>query len=228
MKKVFAAFIITAVCIFAFGGCGKKEEEPAADVKEITAAGSDDAAPEAVKASEKTEEVTDDTGSDAEEIVKINVEKKVYDVELTIPKQFADDITQEELDRITDEKGYKSATLNEDGSVTYVMTKDQHREMVDGVRKGIDESLAEMAGSEDYPEITEVTANDNYTEFTVTTKNEEPSTMESLSVLGFYMTGGMYSIYSGEEIDNVHVEFVNADTGEVIGSTDSKDMGKDK
>lgn len=29
---------------------------------------------------------------------------------------------------------------------------------------------------------------------------------------------------AGEEVDNIHVEFVNADSGEVISSGDSKDM----
>ncbi|MCR5591586.1 MAG: hypothetical protein K6F73_08630 [Lachnospiraceae bacterium] len=226
MKKAFSAIIITVVCTLVIAGCGKKEEETAAPVKEITVVESGDSAPEEKK-DPAAETAAEDVFSDIKAIADIDVEKKVFDVELTIPKEFADDITQEELDKAVNEKGYKSATLNEDGSVTYVMTKDQHREMVDEVKKGINESLAEMAGSEDYPEITKVTANDNYTSFAVTTKNEEPSMMESMSVLGFYMTGGMYSIYSGEDIDNVHVEFINAATGEVIGTTDSKDMGKE-
>ncbi len=39
------------------------------------------------------------------------------------------------------------------------------------------------------------------------------------------MYGGMYGVFSGEKPENVHVEFVNADSGEVISSGDSKDMG---
>ena len=49
---------------------------------------------------------------------------------------------------------------------------------------------------------------------------------ESFSVLGFYMYGGMYNIFNGTAVDNVSVKFINADTGEVISTTNSKDMGE--
>lgn len=38
------------------------------------------------------------------------------------------------------------------------------------------------------------------------------------------MYGGMYNVFNGTTVDNVHVDFVNADTGEIISSSDSKDM----
>ena len=37
----------------------------------------------------------------------------------------------------------------------------------------------------------------------------------------------MYGIFAGEEADNVHVDFVNADSGEIISSANSEDMGSD-
>lgn len=56
-------------------------------------------------------------------------------------------------------KGYKSGTLNGDGSVTYVMNKDQHNELMKGIKESIDSSMAEMIGSESTPNITDVQAN---------------------------------------------------------------------
>ena len=50
---------------------------------------------------------------------------------------------------------------------------------------------------------------------------------ESFSVMALYMYGGMYGIFSGEEVDNVHVDFKNADSGEIISSANSEDMGSD-
>ena len=47
---------------------------------------------------------------------------------------------------------------------------------------------------------------------------------ESFSVLGFYMFGGMYNIFNGSEVDNIHVDFIYEATGEVFNSADSKDM----
>ena len=34
----------------------------------------------------------------------------------------------------------------------------------------------------------------------------------------------MYAIYAGNSVDNIHVDFVNADTGNIIESGDSKDL----
>ena len=48
---------------------------------------------------------------------------------------------------------------------------------------------------------------------------------ESMSTLIFYMCGGMYASFSGEAVDNIHVDFVNEETGEVIQSADSKNLG---
>ena len=103
--------------------------------------------------------------------------------------------------------------------------RDRHKEMLSAFQEEINSALAEMVGSEDYPNITEVTANDDFTSFTVTTTSTELGMNESFSVMAFYMYGGMYGIFSGENVDNVHVDFVNAESGEIISSSDSKDAG---
>ena len=48
---------------------------------------------------------------------------------------------------------------------------------------------------------------------------------ESFLPVAFYMYGGMYSILSEEDTGNIHVDFINAYTGEVISSSDSSDTG---
>ena len=35
----------------------------------------------------------------------------------------------------------------------------------------------------------------------------------------------MYAIFNGTKADDIHVDFVNADSGEIINSSDSSDMG---
>lgn len=49
---------------------------------------------------------------------------------------------------------------------------------------------------------------------------------ESFSVIAFYMYGGIYNVLNGEEIDNISVTFINADSGEVISVSNSSDMEK--
>lgn len=154
----------------------------------------------------------------------LNVEKNLFSVTLTYPASMVDEgTTQDSLnDEIKGIDGIKSATLNEDGSVTYIMTKAYHKQIVDDMAQTIDESMAEMVGSEDYPNFTNVEANEDYTVFTVTTKSKALSLDESLSLLQFYTEGAFYSVVSGNDADSIHVDFINADTGEVIdGGTQS-------
>lgn len=154
----------------------------------------------------------------------IEVDENLITVEITIPATLAGETTQEELNQALTENGYKSATLNDDGSVTYVMSKAKHRELMQEMTSTINESLNDMIGSEEYPSFTKIEANDDFTEFTVTTTSTELSLTESFSVLGFYMYGGLYNAFNGTQTDNISVTFVNADTGEVIQTSNSSDL----
>ena len=48
--------------------------------------------------------------------------------------------------------------------------------------------------------------------------------VESFSVIGFYMYGGLYNVFSGEEVDNISVTFINANTGDIINIANSSDL----
>ena len=226
-KRVFAVVMAMTLVTSVFTGCGKEAGEA-----QSTSPAVENQVEQSTVADEPTEtateaETSDDGMKQLEAIGDVDVDKGLFNVTLTIPKDFVGETTQEKLDESVKERGYKSATLNSDGSVTYVMTKAQHEEMLTGIRESIDQSLSEMVGSSDYPNITNVEHNDNYTSFTITTTNAEPDMSESFSVMALYMYGGMYGIFSGEEVDNVHVDFKNADSGEIISSAHSEDMGSD-
>lgn len=156
----------------------------------------------------------------------IDVEKELFDVTITIPAEYVGEATQEELDAQASQYGYK-ITKNEDGSATYTMTKAQHKEMLRQTSESINSSLSEYIGSEDYPNITDVKANEDFTNFIITTKSTELDMGESFLSIALYTYGGMYHIFSGQEIDNIHIDFINADTGEIISSSDSSDLGQE-
>lgn len=156
----------------------------------------------------------------------IEVDKGLLTVEITLaPGYVGENVTQADLDEQVANGDFISATLHEDGSATYVMTKSNHKAMVDGITQTIDQGMADLVGSEDYPMFTAITANDDYTEFTITTTSTELTFAESLSTLVFYVYGGMYSQFSNTPVDDIAVTFVNADTGEVIDTAHSSDMG---
>lgn len=146
--------------------------------------------------------------------------------EVTIPPMFVGETTQEALNALAEEKGYEAITLNEDGSATYKMTAAQHKAMLSEMTKSMDETLAEMPKSEAFPNVVSIEANDDYTDFKIVTTNEELDITERFSVMMFYSYGGMYSAFKGEEVDNIHVSFINEASGEVIEERNSKDMGQ--
>ena len=165
--------------------------------------------------------------SKSEETQSIEVDEGLLNVEITVPPDFLEEgTTQEDLDEAAKEDGIKSITLNDDGSATYIMSKSKHDEMMAGIRESIDESMAEMIDPATYPTFVEVTSNDDYTHFTVKLSSNEVGLSESISVLGFYMLGGLYNAFNGTPVDDVTVSFVNADTGDIIQEAHSSEMAE--
>lgn len=222
MKKRLVILIMFAMLSAVISGCGDKEE---AETKENTQQ------PQ-IAVVDNTSNDTSTENKEVDGIDAINalgdveVDKGLFDVEFTVPKDLMGEATQEDLDKEADEKGFYSITLNSDGSATYKMSKSKHKELMEETKNDFDKSLAEMTGpSSDYPNFVEIKANDDYTSFTIVTKADSVKMDEAMSVLGLYMYGGMYNIFNGTPADNIHVDFVNEATGEVIESSDSNKMG---
>lgn len=150
-------------------------------------------------------------------------------VEITIPSDYiGEDVTQDELDaKVEQADGFKSATLNADGSVTYIMTEACHKKLMQDMAQQLDSSLADMVGSEDYPNVTAIDAADDYTKFTVTLSSDAVSFQESIMTLAFYMSGGLYHYFStGEPVDNINVRFIDQ-SGNLLQEANSKDVNPD-
>ncbi len=171
------------------------------------------------------EELIDDPAWDElESIGKIETENGLFFVTITMPAELiGDDVTQETLDQNVGDT-YTSAKLNEDGSVTYKMTKKQHRNMLDSFDEAADAAMQELIDSPDYA-FTEITHNANYTSFDVHLSTEEIGMAEGIMALGFYMYGGIYACYSGKEVDNVAVNYYSAN-GELLETGNSSDMAQ--
>ena len=158
-----------------------------------------------------------------------SVEQSLATVSVTMPKEYLsndDDsaLTQEQVDGIVARNGYISGTANEDGSVTFVMTKSQHKEVLEQLRSGFEEEIQALVASDTYPNFTAIETNEDLTSFIITTTSTELSLAEQFSVLLFYMYGGYYQSFKGAEIHDVHVTFMNAETGAVLNEADSSNL----
>ena len=206
MKKIYLlSGLLLVMMLFILTGCSKENEQ-------VT--------------EEKNINFENENVSDIDSLGDMEVDKGVFNVEITVPSEYVGEKTQEELTALAEENGYKSVTLNEDGSATYIMSKSQHKKMMDELKESFDTSLQEMLQSEEYPSITDIKHNDDYTDFTVTTSHTELDLAESFSTMVFYMYGGMYAAFNDSDVDNVHVSFINSVTGEIISEANSKDLAE--
>lgn len=147
----------------------------------------------------------------------------LFNVALTIPAEYVEVTTQKELNKQAKKGTFKSATLNKDGSVTYVMSKSQHKEMLNTLKDSIADELNKIPNSTDYPNVTKVEANDDYTKFTVTTASTELSFEEQFLSIQLYIYGGMYNAFNNLS-PVISVDYVNADSGATIYSGKSSDI----
>lgn len=152
----------------------------------------------------------------------VEVDEGLLTTEIVLPKEWAGDKKQEELDALAKDEGFISVVLNADGSVTYKMTRQRHKEMLSEMKAKMT-NFSEYIGTEGYENVTDINANDDLTEFTVSTKSEELSMEESFLSMYFFMAGGMYSTFSNEPIENIKVVYINADTKEIIKEVNSKE-----
>lgn len=224
MKKIIRTISVFLVML-CFSGCGETTEEITEATTESTT----------VEITTETTEKKEETPSDAEfdeelqemasqldAIGDTDVDTGLFNVTITVSKEFIGDVTQEEIDESLEKNGYKSGKVNEDGSVTYVMTKAQHEELLDTISQEIDKSISDII--DQYANTVSVTPNDNYTSFVVVTKNQEIDLNETFLVPSLYTFGGMYAAFSGEEAENIHIDFKNEESGEIINTADSKNM----
>lgn len=211
-KKIVTILLISSLALTA---CGSNNQVQSSS------------APSTQTAEEADTQGTENDISELNAIGDIDVDKNLFDVTITVPADLVGDTTQEELDAKAADSDIHSITLNDDGSATYVMSKSQHKKMMQELADNINSTLSDMVGSEDYPNFTDIKANSDFTNFTVTTTSTELDLTDSISIMGFYMYGGMYAIFNGSDVDNIHVDFVNADSGEIINSADSSDMATD-
>ena len=156
----------------------------------------------------------------------MDVEAGLFNVTITVPADFLDEeVTRERLDIQAKDSGCKSITLNDNGSAAYVMRKTRHKEMMDEIKQSIDESLSEMADSEEYPNVVSIEANDDYTRYKIVLNTEEVGLAEGILVMGLYISSRMYHVFNGTEPGNISIQYINEATGAVIEEANSNDIG---
>ena len=209
MKKLLT-FILTLTLLTPLSACSSSSNKTSTPEKE-TQTNQQSSADEQLEADEKELSALGD----------VAVENGILTVSITIPATYESNVTQEALDQAAGDT-YLSAKLNDDGSVTYKMTKIQHARMLKQLKDGIDSASQEMINNEQYS-FTDIKHNEDCTQFDVTISSSEVSLYDSFAVLTFYVYGGMYGIFSGHPAEKVVVNYYDP-SGNLIESADSSQL----
>lgn len=155
----------------------------------------------------------------------IEVDKNLLSVEITLPVSFleldGETIDIDELTKEAKEQGVKEVKQNEDGSVTYKMTKSAHKKMMEEIKESMSESINEVVNSEDFVSIKEITANKSFDEFDVVVDKEGfENSFDGFAILGLVFTTMYYQLFDGVDPDSYKVTFnyIDANTNETFDS----------
>ncbi|MFD1705156.1 hypothetical protein ACFSCZ_00130 [Siminovitchia sediminis] len=147
----------------------------------------------------------------------VDVDKGLMNVEITLPKIFFEGEDTDTWIAQAKENGVKEVKQNDDGSLTYKMSKKEYNEMMKEVESSTLESIEEMKNSEDFPSIQDITHNKNFSEYTLVADQEAyENSFDGFAALGLGLTGMYHQVFSGTSAEKVKVtiHLENADTGE--------------
>lgn len=166
------------------------------------------------------------SGNAKESSSEIKVDEGLLSVDITMPAACFKDETEEDIKKAAEEKGYSGCVINEDGSVTYTMTKKQYKEQLEQLEKGMEETFASMLTGEDaLDSFVSIDHTDDFLEINIHVDPAKYSNWDHLFAPILYNYGAYYQFFKGIEADkvNVVVNFVNNDTKEVLYSCSYKD-----
>ena len=168
-------------------------------------------------------EMTQEDWDQLAAIGDVQVENGVMTVSLNVPADLAQNITQEIIDAGIGTQ-YQAAFRNQDGSITYKMTKEQHQAMLEQLAVSFDNSLQEMIDNENYT-ISNITRNNDFTVFDISLDGAEPSASDSFAAFSLYMYGELYGVFNGKRPEHVIVNYLDSN-GNLIDSDDSATMNQ--
>lgn len=141
----------------------------------------------------------------------VAVDKGLLNVEITLPASLFEG---EDVDNSVAEaeKDGIEVKKNEDGSLTYKMSKSKHKEMMEELETGLIESVEEMKNSEDFVSIQDVTYNKSFSEFTmVVDKAAYENSFDGFATFGLALSGMYYQLFDGVDPNEYEVKIIMKD-----------------
>lgn len=164
----------------------------------------------------ETKSTEDENNIDINLIDDVSVEKNEETVTIILPPDFIND-PDSTITKAQNDSRIISCTLNEDGSLTYIMTKDGHSDFLSELGISIDESLNQVILSDSYPNIIGIEHNFDFTDITINITDEESfsKSTDVWVIVGVVMLAGNYQIFDGKEQVNCTIHYIDSYGDEV-------------
>ncbi|MCC3646824.1 hypothetical protein JGK52_09040 [Cytobacillus oceanisediminis] len=158
------------------------------------------------------------TEKKTEESEAVEVDKGLLNVEVTLPASMFEGEDADSSIAEAEKEGIK-VTKNDDGSVTYKMSKAKHKEMMKEMETELQKTIADTKNGEDYPSVKEVTNNKDFSEFTLEVDREAyENSFDGFAVFGLGLSGVFYQLFNGVDPEDYEVKILVKDsaTGELF------------
>jgi len=210
MKKI-TSLLLVIIMLFSLCACGGET------TKTDTVATPEN--PSTETPSEKPVEVQKDSPVKDDKDTPIKVDEGLLSVEVTVPASLFENESAESIKASAKEKGFSGCTVNDDGSVTYKMSKAKHKEFLEEAKESLEETLAGLLKGEDaVASFVKIEHNDDFSKFDIFVNPDVYTVWDSMYALVFYMSGAYYQAFAGVETSelDVVVNFINNTTGATL------------
>lgn len=148
---------------------------------------------------------------------QVSIDGGLSEIELTIPADLLGGNISEELTEEDRADGYKSARINDDGSITYVISRNGYNQLVKNYKEETIESLSKLP--DEYESISEIKINDDLTEISlIVDRKGYENGYDDFAITVIFFSIAYYKAFLGipdEDIDLV-VNIQDVDTMEIF------------
>ncbi len=140
-------------------------------------------------------------------------------VELVMPEMFFTGESEEEIIAAAKEEGFRTATVNEDGTVTVTITKAEQQKLIKEYEAEIENTIAEMDKEKDESQAyIGVEHNKDYSQFDVKVDKDKYTEEDNFFTLEFAFLGAWRQLLAGTRLDKADtvVNIVDEASGEVL------------
>ncbi|MFF2480581.1 hypothetical protein [Paenibacillus sp. NPDC058071] len=149
----------------------------------------------------------------------IEVDKKLLNVDVTLPAAMFEGQDMEQIIEDAKADGVKEVVKNDDGSLTYTMSKSTHEAMLKEMAAGIKESIEEILTDGTFASIKDIQYKDDFSEYTISVdKAAYQQSMDGFVIIGLSIQAITYKTFEGISADKqkVTMNVKDESTGEVF------------